>query len=257
MSFCVRHEACPNCGPLQDGSGDNLGVFSDGHKWCFACGFYIPSDGVVNLQEMRSVLEKRRKQSGVGVRLPADFTYHLPPAPKKWLDTYKLTDEEITKSKMGWSESYERLIYPIYDAFGNLLMYQGRSFAVPIEGRKHSKYHTEGQPEHIDVFVGLEQQRKHHYTMCCVVEDYISAIKIARICPALVLWGSELSVTRIQRISGRFLNVTLWLDKDKASYQAKCEIKARPYFERVSGIYTDLDPKCYSTEEIRKCLPSL
>lgn len=34
-SKCIRHEPCPACG-----SRDNLGRFSDGHAWCFGCGYY-------------------------------------------------------------------------------------------------------------------------------------------------------------------------------------------------------------------------
>lgn len=36
-SVCLRHEPCPKCN-----SSDNLGRYSDGHGWCFGCGFYDP-----------------------------------------------------------------------------------------------------------------------------------------------------------------------------------------------------------------------
>src|SRR6266545_875851 len=35
----VRHAPCPSCG-----SKDNLGIYSDGHGWCFGCGFYQQSE---------------------------------------------------------------------------------------------------------------------------------------------------------------------------------------------------------------------
>jgi twinkle protein len=35
----VRHAPCPSCG-----SRDNLGIYSDGHGWCFGCGFYQKGD---------------------------------------------------------------------------------------------------------------------------------------------------------------------------------------------------------------------
>ena len=34
-SVCVRHELRPECG-----SRDNLGRYSDGHGYCFGCGYY-------------------------------------------------------------------------------------------------------------------------------------------------------------------------------------------------------------------------
>jgi len=36
----VAHEPCPNCG-----SSDANSVYSDGHKFCFACQTYTPAEG--------------------------------------------------------------------------------------------------------------------------------------------------------------------------------------------------------------------
>jgi twinkle protein len=40
MSECVGHEPCPSCG-----SRDNLGRYSDGHGYCFGCGYYEHAQG--------------------------------------------------------------------------------------------------------------------------------------------------------------------------------------------------------------------
>jgi twinkle protein len=39
-SICVAKESCPKCG-----SRDNLGRYSDGHAYCFGCGYYEHGDG--------------------------------------------------------------------------------------------------------------------------------------------------------------------------------------------------------------------
>lgn len=39
-STCLKHVPCDQCG-----SKDNKGVFSDGHEYCFGCGFYKHADG--------------------------------------------------------------------------------------------------------------------------------------------------------------------------------------------------------------------
>ena len=88
----------------------------------------------------------------------------------------------------------------------------------------------------------------------CVVEDFISTIKIARVNPSLCLWGSELSIQRLRRLAVFFDRLIIWLDKDKTAYSARCEIKARPYFSEITGIYTENDPKCYSTEAVKAWL---
>jgi len=40
-SVCIAHEPCPQCG-----SRDNLGRYSDGHGWCFGCGYYEKGEQV-------------------------------------------------------------------------------------------------------------------------------------------------------------------------------------------------------------------
>ena len=40
-STCIAHEPCPECG-----SRDNLGRYSDGHGYCFGCGYYEKGEGM-------------------------------------------------------------------------------------------------------------------------------------------------------------------------------------------------------------------
>lgn len=45
-SYCVGKEPCPKCRENgNDGSGDNLARYSDGHGYCFACEYYEKGDG--------------------------------------------------------------------------------------------------------------------------------------------------------------------------------------------------------------------
>ena len=40
MAHFVRHAKCPECTKLgKDRDGNNLGVYSDGSVYCFACGY--------------------------------------------------------------------------------------------------------------------------------------------------------------------------------------------------------------------------
>jgi len=41
-STCITHEPCPECG-----SSDNLGRYSDGHGYCFGCGYYEKAEDMV------------------------------------------------------------------------------------------------------------------------------------------------------------------------------------------------------------------
>ena len=252
MSNCIRHEACPKCGPIQDGSGDNLGVYDDGHKWCFACGYFIPSSGIISIQDVRARLSQRADKNFAAVpMLPSDHTYVLPAHAYAWLHQYDLTEPEINQNRIGWSSQYERIIFPVYDGVGNLLMWQGRycPFSTNVPEKRRSKYFTQGKAEDTLVLLGPVDSENG---MVCVVEDFISTIKVARVCAAHCLWGSEVSLTRLKRLSKLFPHLILWLDKDKTAHSVKCVTKARPYFEKVSGIYTEKDPKTYSTEELKQ-----
>ena len=40
-STCVSHEPCPECG-----SRDNLARYSDGHGYCFGCGYYEKAESM-------------------------------------------------------------------------------------------------------------------------------------------------------------------------------------------------------------------
>ena len=247
----LRHEPCPKCGPVQDRAGDNLGVYSDGHRWCFACGYYVASSGIANIQDIRARINKEiQEKKNLPLHLPYDLVHILPLRAANWILSYGITSEEINKYKIGWSPAYNRLVFPCFDDMGNVLMWQGRYF--PETGKEdvnRSKYFTNGKRESILALFGHEESEIE--TVCCV-EDFISAIKVARIIPSMCLWGSELSISRLRRLSMLFSNIIIWLDADKASYSARCEIKAKPYFSKVTGLYTSQDPKCYATEEIRK-----
>ena len=54
----LRHEPCPNCG-----SRDNLGRYSDGHGFCFGCGYYEkPNTGnVVDIATKKPTIEAYQK----------------------------------------------------------------------------------------------------------------------------------------------------------------------------------------------------
>ena len=40
-STCISHEPCPECG-----SRDNLARYSDGHGYCFGCGYYEKAESM-------------------------------------------------------------------------------------------------------------------------------------------------------------------------------------------------------------------
>jgi hypothetical protein len=242
MSRLLHHERCPNCG-----STDNVGVYDDGHKWCFTpCGYYVPPDGIGIKEAYERVSRRREKEYGHSISLPDDFQHSIPQEPKDWLKSYEITDKEIVEHRIGWSSQYRGLIFPAFDLYGNLLLYQRRRWP-------EKDFHTEGRPELVDFILGDKQESSgiESGRTLCAVEDFVSTIKVARYTPTLCLWGSTLSASRIRRLSRRYENLILWLDRDKLSYVIKRKEYASSFFDRVVAVSTVRDPKACSNREIQ------
>ena len=87
-----------------------------------------------------------------------------------------------------------------------------------------------------------------------LVEDCLSAIKIARQEPSYALLTSSLSLSKIERLASRFDAFTAWLDADmwhRATQIARrFELLGKP----CNVVYTIKDPKEYSDKEIANYL---
>ena len=248
MKHFSHHERCPSCAERGDDSqGDNLGVWQDGHKFCFKCGHHESAEGG-SLSNIADRLEKQQKKetpkSGI-VSLPVDFDTVLPPVAVDWLSQYELTAKEISDNHIGWSNEDHSLVYPVFDSYGNLLMVQRRRF---IKGR--ARFHTSGFPEDVFHILG----NTSNSVRVVVVEDLVSAIKVARVAPSLPLWGSNISAKRAHKLSQVFDELVIWLDADKAEYAMRKRVALAPFFGRVSTKVTEQDPKKYSTSEIKEIL---
>jgi len=240
MSDFRGHEPCPQCRKAgQDKSGNNMGVWDD-HKYCFACGYLEKDNSLI----VKKFMDNKKSQDVSAVTLPDDCSIVLPERCIAWLDKYGLTKDE--KDQFVWSEKYQRLIYPVYDAYDNLTYYQGRTFAN--DGYKHPKYHTEGPAHKIYHTLGAYSPR------IIVVEDVVSALKVARHGHVMPLWGSQIGPERIKTLSSLFFKLWIWLDKDKAEYSLKTRPIASPHFDEVRCIVTENDPKDYDDDQIRTIL---
>lgn len=56
-STLVERQRCPKCADAgRDRNGDNLGIFDDGHSYCFSCGHYGKADGTEPIQVKKVTL---------------------------------------------------------------------------------------------------------------------------------------------------------------------------------------------------------
>jgi Zn ribbon nucleic-acid-binding protein len=260
MTRFSHHESCPSCG-----SKDNVGVWEDGHKYCFGCGWMDGNNGG-SLSFLRERLEsfndwraenyteeEQQKKSSVYIS-PDDLTNDFPVPARAWLTEYGITDQEIVRLSIVFNKKTRRIVLPLLDKYGNLLMYQQRRIfsddPIPV------KYLTTGK---VDGMVWFAKQLGEYdkQDTVVVVEDILSAIKVGRLLPCQPLMGTNIPLKTLRSLSERFDNLVVWLDPDKKKEALKLRMALSGLFSRTEVILTDKDPKEHSNEEIKKLLTQI
>lgn len=239
-SHCTGHEPCPRCRSNgNDRGGDNLAVYSDGHKYCFRCGYTLLSSGIERLQESTNT-------PSISITLPADVDEHLPRKARDFTDNYALTNHDITNNTILWSEHWQRLIFPYFDDTG-LLGWQGRY----LGDENKAKWFSQGRLHEFIHLVGNQRSR-----VCVLTEDIVSAIKVShntKVC-ACPIFGSHISMQRLLQLKQLFDKIIIWLDDDMKLKVVKYAQQAQSIGLPVATVFTSQDPKELSDTEIKKIL---
>ena len=240
---------CPACAAQgKDRKKNNLAVYDDdGHKWCFACGYYEPGDPMKKIQKLKDKLHQIDEHIAANsndLKWPDDYSTTLPSYASAWLATFGITNEEIDKYRIGFSLKQELLIIPVFDKDGNLIMWTGRNFKINyLTKYQGPKYVTYGKKADIVHIMGKESKD------LIIVEDFISAIKVGRKYQTTPLFGSTMSTETLRMLSERFKSVGVWLDADKRVEAVKQALRASQFIPAYA-IYSKDDPKFYNDAEI-------
>ena len=233
-SHCLGHEPCPNCRRIgNDRNGDNLAVYSDGHKYCFRCNYLETASGI---QKLQTSSRDNGSTTSTTITLPSDVDEELPARAVQWLAKYSLTRQDITNNTLLWSEYYQRIIFPYLSPDG-LLGWQGRYLGTDTN---KAKWFSQGKLHEFMHVVGNRQSR-----VCVLVEDIVSAIKVAHntnVC-ASPLFGSHISLAKLLRYKKMFDKIIIWLDDDMKTKVVKYSQLANSIGLPVSTVYTTHDPK--------------
>lgn len=231
VSHFLYNERCPKCSANgADKSGNNLAVYSDTHKYCFACGYHDKGDVI---ERFKVSLNTERKEKNVNFFNRANF---IDKEALVYLKKYGLTDKEIYDNYFWDTDGYM-----VFDG-GN---YQNARNFTGIGAKYISRGTIRGNEP-------ILQNTQNDSVV--IVEDAISAIKVSRVLPSVPIHNSIIPLELILRLSKRFKKLFVWLDKDKNFSALKQAGNARLLFDEVRTIWTDLDPKCYSESEIKKYL---
>lgn len=222
MSF-MKNIACPRCRKQgRDRNGDNLATYSDGGFWCWACGFTKKGRPTLPVEAEDEALEPfSRWTKG----LPS---HHLENLLERGFKPSELTE-------FLYDSYWDRRIYPVYSG-ERLVFYEARSLdKTPKAIQKGEK------PIHI---LGSGKN-------LVVVEDLLSAIKVARYTQSMPLWGSSLNPAWFETLKGLRCPIHFWLDADKYATALKMSNRMELIGVESEVIRTDEDPKDLDDETIR------
>lgn len=232
-SHLLYKTRCPACAENgRDRSGDNLGVYSDGHSYCYSCGWGSAGS---TANKLRTMAHRAAKEIPA---LPEDITNKLGREAYDWLLQYF---EPKDFPRCLYSSS-ERKLYFMYENGA----YQYRYFG---DNKDHPKWVGYGINENLIHITGVGS------TSLVLVEDIISASKVGHIIPTLCLFGSNISLKRLATLKLLGYNeVIIWLDWDKKEYAIKAAQLAQSIGLTARVIHTKLDPKEYTYLEIERIL---
>ena len=230
-SHVIRKEACPKCRSIgNDKSGDNLAIYSDGHAYCFKCGYHTG----------RKSITTATKKPTTQVVLPADVTTELPFEARAWLGQYQLARLDINRNHLMWSEKWSRLIFPYFNE-NELLAWQGRYIGPD---KTKAKWFSQGKIHEIIHPLQINQRQ------AILVEDIVSAIKVSNFCGAIPIFGSTISAKQILRLKTIVDRVWYWLDPDMRTKSVKLAKLSTLLGLPASSIFSNNDPKEESHESI-------
>jgi hypothetical protein len=242
-SYLIEHLACPQCIKQgRDNGRDNLGVYSDGHCFCFSCSYHINGNRLTAYQSNTQTTHDNPIKT---LYLPSDADTSLPTYTRDWLQQYEFDQATITSNLILWSPKTERLIFP-YFIKGELVGYQARCFNK--DEKEKRKWFSQGK---LDSFI---YTRGNESNTLILVESIISTIKVSHYTQCSPIFGSIISLQRFITISHFWPNVVIWLDPDKRKEAVQQGEKARSVISNVSIILSDKKPKDHSYEDIRYIL---
>jgi hypothetical protein len=205
---------------------------------------------------VREVKEEFNEDKAV---LPSDFTREVPAAGWKWLLQYGLP-YTYWKPFTGYSPKDERLVL----TFGTPIRFSIGRYLGSDTGEKGTNGKWVRRPPRKWFFWGdghgyveiLDAAQKGDSSEAVVlVEDLISAHKIAQVQPSLCLFGTNIHDLAIKELIAFKRPVTLWLDKDQHTLLPGKLNRLQTFLRHpVRHVVTDKDPKEYSLEEIKEIL---
>lgn len=240
---------CPRCGDTKERlyiRKVNGGYVRHCHNEnCFKNDAFVKEDITAPSETAKKVLGALKGDNKIvfmkDIRLPIDYsTQNIPFEGMAWLKRYTITDEEIKRYAIGYSELYKRLILPVFDS-ETLVYWQGRNLMVPT--KEHPKYLNIRQSGAKNIFFKGRCTNPHKPDEIVIVEDILSAIRCSRYIHSLALLGSYFP-SGIYNILKTYKKIYIYLDDDKYHTAVDAAKKLHTILNiPIRIIKSNLDPK--------------
>lgn len=254
MSFS-HHEPCPRCG-----SRDNLARYRDGSGWCFGCGHRekatVSSYVMSNLHKGRERHEDSGEQQP---QMPDDVGTQFSEDAVRWMERFYLDVPTAIRRGVLYSATRDQIIYQLGHVWQARNLKAGGSDGN--SRRRFSKNFTSGNVnECLHIYAVPDSTRDEGRNLevesdsLVIVEDPVSAIRVAALYDAMPLLGSHLATSRLNAVAGLYKAVVVWLDSDKLKEARSIAERFRMVGVSARVIWTELDPKEYSDRELMEIL---
>jgi len=225
------------------GSSDAYTCYEDGGAHCFSCGHHKHGS------KFGQVRDKKDSLNTTFFVLPSDANYEYSPECLEWVQQYGLSAADLIKHRVLWSEMRQQLLFVYKDVYKqDIGCIQARNFRP-----SRTKYTNTGDVS--NVLPIYYYTKPSEASRIVLVEDAISAIKVSKDIwvDAMPLLGSYLPLNKISLLGKRgYSKATVWLDHDKYKEALAIAEKLRFVGLVVDVVKTDLDPKCYTTDQIAR-----
>jgi len=238
MAKFLRHTSCPQCG-----SRDNLGEYDDGSAYCFGCHFSRAPN------RSRYVIERGETTYPDERSLPKllGTTSYDSRCIQGW-DACGCSVEELLLFGAKWDSEREQLNFPLRNLAGDIVAIQSRNYNQSRS--KTQKYFNQGKLEEAYPIVRAKQPAFRRRLV--ITEDILSSIKIGRQCDSMAALGTSLPSHKIIALAPLYESIRVWLDSDKWRESMHIAESFQWLGLSAKSIYSELDPKYYSNEEIKE-----
>lgn len=269
-SYVVQKGRCPRCEKQgKDRSGDNFAIYSDGHGYCFSCGFYKTGNSYKNILAPEYKVLHRINEKGEDNRNTKQrYVQNIPIHYKLWLRKYQVTPQIIEFLGVKYNESTDGLYFEVPGG-GVVERYNKTDNSESSNPYKIFRVQTWHRPKwktikkRTNYFTDSGWRAESGIRKLIIVEDVVSMGRVlfssfqrpslpslGRNHESYALLGSNINDKDLYSLSSAFKSVRVWLDSDKLPQALKIASRASQWNRDVGTIFTVHDPKCYSDEEI-------